>query len=76
VLAIVGLLGIVTMSVAGCYAYYPKPAKVLEELSIATTEVASVAIRGNHEHALHWIAVCEGWSRRLLSLACRSGPLD
>ncbi|MFM9194405.1 MAG: permease [Planctomycetia bacterium] len=66
VLAVVGLLGIVAMSVAGCYAYYPEPTEVLEELSIASTEVASAAISGNREHALHWIPVCEGWSRRLV----------
>jgi uncharacterized membrane protein YraQ (UPF0718 family) len=66
VLALVGLAGIVAMSVVGCYAYYPEPSEVLEELSIANTEVASAAISGNREHALHWIPVCESWNRRLV----------
>jgi uncharacterized membrane protein YraQ (UPF0718 family) len=66
VLALVGLAGIVAMSIVGCYAYYPEPAEVLEELSIANTEAASAAISGNREHALHWIPVCESWNRRLV----------
>jgi hypothetical protein len=66
VLALVGLAGIVAMSIVGCYAYYPEPGEVLEELAIARTEAASAAISGNREHALHWIPVCEGWNRRLV----------
>jgi hypothetical protein len=66
VLALVGLAGIVAMSVVGCYAYYPTPREALEELSIARGEAASAAISGNREHALHWIPVCEGWNRRLV----------
>ena len=66
VLALVGLAGIVAMSVVGCYAYYPPPREALEELSIARGEAASAAISGNREHALHWIPVCEGWNRRLV----------
>ena len=66
VLALVGLAGIVAMSIVGCFAYYPPPSEVLEELSVARTEVASAAISGNREHALHWIPVCESWNRRLV----------
>jgi hypothetical protein len=66
VLALVGLAGIVAMSIVGCYAYYPEPGEVLEELAVARTEAASAAISGNREHALHWIPVCEGWNRRLV----------
>jgi hypothetical protein len=66
VLALVGLAGIVAMSVVGCYAYYPPPSEVLEELSVARTEAASAAISGKQEHALHWIPVCESWNRRLV----------
>jgi hypothetical protein len=62
----VGLAGIVAMSVVGCYSYYPPPSEVLEELSVARTEVASAAISGNREHAMHWIPVCESWNRRLV----------
>ena len=66
VLALVGLAGIVAMSVVGCYAYYPPPSEVLEELSVARTEAASAALIGKREHALHWIPVCESWNRRLV----------
>lgn len=66
VLAIVGLAGIVIMSVVGCFTYYPEPNETLEELSIARTEVVSAAFSGNHKHALDWIPVCESWNRRLI----------
>lgn len=66
VLAICGLVGIVAMSVVGCFAYYPDPKNALEELSTARIEVASAAMSGNRERALQWIPVCEGWNRRLV----------
>ncbi|MDX1967770.1 MAG: permease [Planctomycetaceae bacterium] len=65
VLAGCGLLGIVAMSVVGCFAYYPDPAETLEELNLARTEALGAALSGQGEHALHWIPICEGWTRRL-----------
>jgi uncharacterized membrane protein YraQ (UPF0718 family) len=65
VLAGVGLLGIVAMSIVGCFTYYPDPSETLEQLNLAKVEALSAAISGNKEHALHWIPICEGWNRRL-----------
>lgn len=64
-LALVGFLTIIAGSVVGCFAYYPDPAETLEELNLAKTEALSAALGGQHEHALHWIPICEGWNRRL-----------
>lgn len=65
VLAAVGLLAIIAGSVVGCFAYYPDPDETLEELRLANTEALGAAISGQHEHALHWIPICENWNRRL-----------
>ncbi|MBM3968652.1 MAG: hypothetical protein FJ302_02125 [Planctomycetes bacterium] len=65
VLAGVGLLTIVAMSIVGCFTYYPTPDESLEELRLAKVEALSAAISGNKEHALHWIPICESWNRRL-----------
>lgn len=65
VLAGVGLLGIVAMSIVGCYAYYPAPGETIEELNLARTEALGGALSGQKEHALHWIPICESWTRRL-----------
>ena len=66
VVAAVALVGIVAVSLAGCFAYYPPPKEALEELSLATVEVASAAVAGDRAHALEWIPVCESWNRRLV----------
>jgi len=66
VVAVLVFAVIVAMSVAGCFAYYPAPHQALQELSQATTEVASAAVAGDRAHALEWIPVCEGWNRRLV----------
>ena len=42
------------------------PREALEELSLATVEVASAAVAGDRAHALEWIPVCESWNRRLV----------
>ncbi|MCY2975156.1 MAG: permease [Planctomycetota bacterium] len=65
VVGLTGLIGLVVLSVVGCFAYYPKPSEVLEEMKIARVEVLSNALSGNYEAALRWIPVLEEWSRRL-----------
>jgi len=66
VLGIAGLAGIILISIAGCFAYYPEPKEALEELRVATIEATSAALGGNGEACLHWIPICEGWNRRLI----------
>lgn len=60
-----GLIGLVVLSVVACYAYYPAPEEVLEEMRIARTEVLSGASSRDYPRALHWIPILEEWSRKL-----------
>lgn len=77
VLAACGLVAIIAMSVIGCFAYYPPPAETLEELNLARTETLGAALSGDDEHALHWIPICEGWTRRLqVGTFLRAGELS
>jgi hypothetical protein len=57
--------GLVAFSVVGCYAFYPEPDEVLEEMLIARTEVLSGISSGDYERTLYWIPILEEWSRKL-----------
>ncbi len=57
--------GLVAFSVVGCYAFYPAPSEVLEEMRMARTEVLSGVTSRDHERTLHWIPILEEWSRKL-----------
>jgi uncharacterized protein len=59
------LVGLVAFSVVACYAYYPPPGEVLEEMRLARTEVLSGAVSRDYQRALHWIPILEEWSRKL-----------
>ena len=59
------LLGIVAISVVGCYVYYPRAEAALDDLSIAKVEVFSAAIAGDHEAAEESIDWCADLTRRL-----------
>jgi hypothetical protein len=65
ILAGLGLVAIVAFSIVGCFAYYPPPVDAIEEMNQAKIEVLSAANSGHAAHALHWLPICEGWSRRL-----------
>ena len=66
VIGLCGLAGIIVISVAGCFAYYPEPKEALEELRVASIESSAAAISGDNELCLHWIPICEGWNKRLI----------
>ncbi len=59
------LAGLVAFSVVACYAYYPAPSEVLEEMRLARVEVLSGASSRDFERTLHWIPILEEWSRKL-----------
>jgi hypothetical protein len=59
------LAGLVAFSVVACYAYYPEPDEVLEEMRLARVEVLSGATSNDFERVLHWIPVLDEWSRKL-----------
>jgi hypothetical protein len=70
-------LGIVAFSVVGCFAFYPPPSEVFEELRIAKREAMSAAMTGEREQAEHWIAICDGWTRKLqVGVYLRKGSLS
>lgn len=59
------LIGLVALSIVGCYAYYPEPSEVFEEMQLARTEVLSGVTSHQFDRALHWIPILEEWSRKL-----------
>lgn len=59
------MAGLVAFSVVACYAYYPPPREVLEEMRLARVELLSGVSSRDHKRVLHWIPVLEEWSRRL-----------
>ncbi|HBN74376.1 MAG TPA: hypothetical protein DD473_00860 [Planctomycetaceae bacterium] len=65
VLASAAIIGLVVVSVAMCFAYYPSPEECLEEIFIVKGEVLSAARSSHNPHAMHWIPVWEDWNRRL-----------
>ena len=66
VIGLCGLAGIIVISIAGCFAYYPDPKEALEELRVASIESSTAALSENTQLCLHWIPICEGWNKRLI----------
>ena len=72
-LALVGLVG---LSVLGCFVYYPPPGDILDEMRIANTEVVAAAMSQDWETALYWIPIYDDWTRKLqVSMFLRGKPL-
>ncbi|MEW4528867.1 permease [Maioricimonas sp. JC845] len=61
----VALIGLVVASIVGCYAYYPPPAEVLEEMNIVKAEALGAALADDPEQATYWIEIYDDWSRKL-----------
>lgn len=59
------LIGLIALSVVGCYAYYPPPEECFEEIAIVRSEAFVAARLGHVDEALHWIEQLEDWSRLL-----------
>lgn len=59
------IVGLVALSIVGCYAYYPPPSEALEEMRIARTETLGSANPREKKHSLEWIGVWDEWSRKL-----------
>lgn len=71
------LVGLVIFSAAGCYAYYPPPSEVFEELRIAKGEALSAGMSGDETHAEYWIDVYQEWTRKLeVGLFLRTGNVS
>jgi len=77
VLGGVALAGLVAFSVVGCFAYYPAPKEVFEEMYILRGEVLAAALSGNKKHAEHFIPVWDDWTHRLqVGVFLREGNLS
>ncbi|MBS0265003.1 MAG: permease [Planctomycetes bacterium] len=78
--AVVGgaiVLGIVGASVVGCFAYYPPPGEVFEEMRIARAEAMAAALAGDRQHAEQWIDILDDWTRKLqVGVYLRHGHLS
>jgi len=59
------LSGLVAFSVVACYAYYPAPDEVLEEMRLARVELLSGVSSHDYDRALRWIPTVDDWSRKL-----------
>jgi uncharacterized membrane protein YraQ (UPF0718 family) len=76
-LGVVALLGLVVLSVVGCYAFYPTPAEVFEEMTILKAEVLTAATSGDRKHVEHFVPVWDDWTRRLeVGAFLRAGSLS
>ena len=65
VLCVVALMGLIALSVFGCYVYYPAPAEIFEEMRIVNTEVMASASSQDWDTALYWIPIYDDWTRKL-----------
>lgn len=65
VLGGLSLVGIIALSVLGCYIYYPSPSEIFEEMSIVNTEVVAAASSQDWDTALYWIPIYDDWTRKL-----------
>lgn len=71
------LIGLVIVSAAGCYAYYPPPSEIFEELRVAKGEALSGSRSGETAHAEYWIDVYQEWTRKLeVGLFLRTGHVS
>ena len=76
VVAASAIIGLVALSIVGCYVYYPPKAQTLSEMRAFNAEVALSAKTGNWDGALKWIAFQEDLARRLeIGTFIRSGEL-
>jgi hypothetical protein len=71
------LVGLVALSIVGCYAFYPTPAEVFEEMTILKAEVLTAATSGDRKHVEHFVPVWDDWTRRLqVGAFLREGSLS
>jgi uncharacterized protein len=76
VLGGIALVGLIGVSVFGCYIYYPPSSEIFEEMRIVNTEVASAASSQDWDTALYWIPIYDDWTRKLqVSMVLRGETL-
>lgn len=65
VLGGIALVGLIALSIFGCYVYYPPPSEIFEEMRIINSEVATAASSKDWDTALYWIPIYDDWTRKL-----------
>ncbi|CAK9078664.1 Uncharacterized protein YeaC [Durusdinium trenchii] len=65
VLGAVSLIGLVAMSVAGCYVFYPAPEDTLQDLQIVKADALTYASSGDVENAVKSIERYDDLTRKL-----------
>lgn len=58
------LIGLVAISIAMCYGFYPPPGECIKEVQHFRAETLAGAKSGDFEHALYWIPSYDDWVRR------------
>ncbi|MEZ6097106.1 MAG: permease [Pirellulaceae bacterium] len=65
VLVILGVAGLISFSILGCFLYYPPKDKVLDDMKYFNTEAVSAAKTGEWDSAMKWILFQDDLARRL-----------
>lgn len=77
VITTVTLVGLIAVSIIGCYVYYPSKRVALKEMTVFNVEAVVAARSGNYEGAAKWISYQEDLVRRLeVGAFIRSGQLS
>lgn len=77
VLGLIALVGLVAVSLVGCYAYYPPPDEALKEMNVVKGEALQAALVGDETHAKYWLEQLDDWSRKLqVGVYLRDGGLS
>lgn len=64
-LGLVGIVGLVVLSVVGCYVFYPPAEDCLEDMRIAKADALGFSMSGDVEHAIERIAWFDDLTRKL-----------
>ena len=74
VLAVMTLVGLIVLSVVGCYIYYPPPGDLFTEMLSVRSDVQMCVLHGNKELALRMVPRLDNLTRKLeVSVFLRTG---
>ncbi len=77
VLAGIVLVGLVALSIVGCYVYYAPPKELFEEMQMVRAEVQYCVLKANKDQALRVLPRLDDLTRKLqVSVFLRTGQYD
>ena len=65
VLGLLSLVGLVVLSIVGCFAYYPAPDECLEAMTDSRVGALSAALSLDHTETKYWAERYDDWTRKL-----------